>query len=202
MVTPQERIRVKKTINAGLVVGWGQPVAGETSLAGAICIGLSIEFEAQPAIIADPDYVFAMRLHDAFDGTPAERAELFVPIGLAMLATAQSDRSLWAAAVARGCVERVLPLAFRAVGGAELLAAALDCEADPSEAKAHAAKVAARGVPILETTAACAAKALWRGDNVYGAAKDAAKAACAGGNATIAELVAVALDAYSAEKRG
>jgi len=208
-ITPADRTRLNNNIAAGLVPSWGEPVAGQTSLAGAVCLALRLPWEQQPAIIADPDYVFVTRLHDAFLGTPAERAALFGALAFAWLETAGADRSTWVGLVVRGAVERVTPIAFRAgvardpLRAAELEAAATLCEGAVTETSARAAKLAALGIEDLESTAGAAAKAFWRGTNLYGGAKDAAKAACSpiDRNAAIRALVTVAIDAYTAEGR-
>jgi hypothetical protein len=152
-ITPAMRDQVATVISAGLVKGLGEARPGALCLEAAICLALGEPHGDKPSCVAAPDRAFAIRLQDAYPGTPAERAALFLPLGLAQLGTAGTDRAPWLRRVIEGTIRKVLPVCLRTAAekqpaGASthkeaLLATALRCETEGTQEAADAADAAA-----------------------------------------------------------
>jgi hypothetical protein len=222
LITPETRTRVTEIISAGLVTGLGKPVPGQMCLEAAICLAFGEPHSDEPRCVAVPDRKFAIRLQDAYPGTPEERAALFLPLGLAQLGTAGTDRRPWVKLVAEGTIRKIVPIYLRRAAEkqapasahhASLLAAADRCEAKGTEEAARAArKIAAAAAAAADAAAAAyaAADAAYAAADAAAAAADAAAAAAAYADAAayaslrrqaIEISVSIALEAYKAEGR-
>jgi len=146
-----KRQRITEVVSHGLIAGVGNPVPGQLCLEAAICLALGLPHGDQPPCVAGEDRRFAIGLNDAPWSSPAARAEGMLPLGLAQLGTAGTDRSEWVRRVVEGTIRRVLPIALRAaavghpvLGHRLALAAAADrCAAEGSREAARAAEAAA-----------------------------------------------------------
>ena len=114
MILEEKRRRITEVVSHGLVVGTGRPVPGELCLEAAICLALGLRHGAQPPCIAEADRRFAIALNDAPWSSPMARAAGMLPLGLAQLGTAGTDRREWVRRVVEGTTRRVLPIALRA----------------------------------------------------------------------------------------
>ena len=175
---PCDLDRLRAIIGRGLVAGLGTPK--QTCIEGAVALACGLPLSDTPPCVAAPDRAYAIAVNDAPWSSPESRAEALLPLALAHVGTAGTDRRPWIARVVDGTIRRVLPLTLRAAANAPgmppehataLHAAAGRCATDGTQAAAFAARAAA-----------------W-------AAGDAAMAAI------LRESVAVALDAYRAEGR-
>jgi hypothetical protein len=212
------RNRVTDIVSAGLVVGLGHPIPGEMCLEAAICLALGESHGDSPSCVALPDRNYAMALQDAYPGTIAERAALFLPLGLAQLGTSGSDRGPWLRRLVAGTIGQVLP--FWLLRAAEkndthapmLRAAAARCALEQSAASAYAAAASAYAAASSASSAYAAAAdaadaAASSADSSAYAARAAARAAddayasCASRRTAIEMSVAIALEAYAAEGR-
>jgi hypothetical protein len=216
-ITPDTRNKIADIVSQGLVCGVGKPVPGQLCLEAAICLALGEPHGDEPSCVAAPDRNFAIRLQDAFPGTSQERAALFLPLGLAQLGTAGTDRLPWLRAVVEGTIRKVIPLYLRHAaektsGGVAhretLLAVAARCEQDGTREAALAAKQVAYAAAYADADAYAAAYAAAAAAAAAAAyAADAAAAAYAAPYAAalrrqaIELSVSIALEAYKAEGR-
>jgi len=205
-------------ITPGLVAGLGNATPGGMCIEAAVSLATTGEFGDMPPCVAKPDRDYAIRINDAQWSSPQARAAALLPLAIAQIGTAGTDRTAWVARLAEGTIRRVVPLALRAAASAHsdathreaLEAAALRCETegtiDAADAAA-AASFAAYAVAACADAAHDAAHAA-----VYAAsyaAADAARAAARvvanaasgiAGDDVLRISVQVALDAYAEEK--
>jgi len=214
--------KLKQIFARGLVSGIGD--TNQTCIEGAISLACGGDLSDSPACVANPDREFSIKINDASWSSNAARAEALLPLALAQIGTTGRDRSAWVKSVALGTIRRVLPMALRAVAtissdkhkkplndAADKCANAVDLSA--ASAASAAASDAARDA--RDAASAAASAAAWA---ATAAARDAARAAAsaasaaraasaaardaawAARDAVLRESVAVALDAYAAEK--
>jgi len=197
-MTPEQRQKLVEIVNAGLVSGLGEPRPGNLCVEAAVCLALGEAHSDRPSCVAEPDRVFAIRINDAAWSSREARAKALMPLALAQLGTAGTDRSAWAQALALGTVQHVLPIALRAAGlteHAERCAQVTTLEeareaADAAAADAHADALAARAADAALAAAAA-----------YAASADAALAAAAVATARAATDAAATAAAAAAADR-
>ena len=190
-ITEESREKLRAIVSHGLVSGLGQPKPGALCIEAAICLALGEPHGDQPTCVAAADRELAIRINDAAWLDAATRAEALLPIGLASLGTAGTDRAEWSRRVCEGTIRRIVPMALRAAAWvhphlehqAALIAAAAAYAADAADAAAaYAADAAAYAADAAAADA------------------DAADAAAAR-TFVLREFAAVVLDAYAAEGR-
>ena len=207
-ITTEIRDRLTTAITPGLVSGLGQPEPGQMCVEAAICWALGESHGDRPTCVAAPDRHYAIAINDAAWSSPAIRAKHMLPLALAQLGTAGTDRTAWEARVIEGTIRRVLPLSLRAAAWvhpdaahrAMLLAAADRCDADGTREAARSAYNAANAARSAYN-AANAANAVSYAYNASNAASNAAYAAyayAAAYNASYAYAAAYAADAAEA----
>jgi hypothetical protein len=193
-ITAETRQRLTEIINAGLVSGLGEAKAGSLCIEAAICLTMGEPHSDRPSCVAEPDREFAIRINDAPWSSAEERAKALLPLALAQLGTAGSDRTAWVRRVIEGTIRQILPLALRAAAKAHpneqhraaLEAAAIRCEQEGTSAAAYDAAQVAYAAPAAAVATATATAA-------YAAAADATYAA-----ATAADAAATADATYAA----
>jgi hypothetical protein len=228
-ITAETRRKLIDIINAGLVSGLGTPRPGSLCVEAAICLAVGEPHSDRPSCVAQPDREFAVRINDAPWSSPEARAKALLPLALAQLGTAGSDRGPWVQRVAEGTIRQIVPIALRAAARAHpdeqhraaLEDAAIRCEregtsaadaaayaADAADANAAtAAHAAARANAANAAHAAARANAAARHAADANAAANAANAAAiiataaATPDAVLQLAVQIALDAYAAEGR-
>lgn len=170
--------KLREIFARGLTDGLGS-ADGQTCIQGAISLATTGELSDTPECVADEDRLWSITINDAPWSSPEARAEALLPIALAQIGTAGTDRSVWVERVVLGTIQRVLPIALDAGGLGE-----------------HA-ETCRRATTLEEAQGA--ANAAYTA--AYDAARAAARAADAANDAVLREAVAVALDAYRAEGR-
>jgi hypothetical protein len=168
-ITQEQRAKVAEVINAGLVRGLGEPEPGKLCIEAAICLAMGEPHGDEPTCVAEPDRLYAIKLQDRYPGNAAERAALFLPLGLAQLGTAGTDRRPWIVYVAEQTIRRIVPLALRAAAkvnpkhAEKLESAAVRCEKEGTKASAASAYTAASAasakIPVFELSVAIALEA-------------------------------------------
>ena len=209
-ITDEIRDRITTAITPGLVSGLGQPEPGQMCVEAAICWALGESHGDRPTCVAAPDRDCAIAINDSAWSSPAIRAKHMLPLALAQLGTAGTDRTAWEARVIEGTIRRVLPLSLRAAAWvhpdaahrAMLLAAADRCDADGTREAARSAynaANAARSAYAVSYAVSYASYASYAApyavDDAYADADDAAA------DLVLSTAVSVALDAYAAEGR-
>ena len=224
-ITTEIRDRLTTAITPGLVSGLGQPEPGQMCVEAAICWALGESHGDRPTCVAAPDRDCAIAINDSAWSSPAIRAKHMLPLALAQLGTAGTDRTAWEARVIEGTIRRVLPLSLRAAArvhpdathAAALIAAADRCDADGTREAARSAYNAAYAVSYASSYAASyavaaanAAYAAYAADAANAASYAVAVAAAAyadddaaayAADLVLSTAVSVALDAYAAEGR-
>lgn len=206
----------------GFCCGYGNP-AERLCVMSAVALAMGEPHSGEPTCVAGADQIYAVAINDAEWESAEERADALLPLGLAAMGTAGTDREPWVRRLVEGTIRRVVPIHLRALAGLApdhapaLEAAALRCETEASADAARAAAAAAAAAyvaPADDATAATAADdatvAADYAADAYAATADdddatvadAAHAAYAS-HSTVAlrESVEVALDAYAAEGR-
>lgn len=189
MITPEQRQRLTEIINAGLVSGLGAPRPGSLCVEAAICLAMGEPHSDRPSCVAAPDRDFAIRINDAMWSSTEARAKALLPLALAQLGTAGSDRGPWVRRLVEGTIRQIVPLTMRAAARvhpderhrAAMEAAALRCEREGT--RDGAAVVAANDAANDANDAANAANDAAARDDVLRLA------------------VQIALDAYAADGR-
>jgi hypothetical protein len=207
-ITAETREKLTKIINAGLVRGLGKARPGRLSIEAAICLALGEPHSDRPSCVAQPDRLFAISINDAPWSSPWVRAEALLPLALAQLGTAGTDRTAWDRRVTEGTIRQIVPIALRAASSvhpderhrAAMETAAVRCGREGTRGAANAAWVAATDAATTYTARACRACIY-----TYTAAGDAADAAAeavyADRDDVLRIAVQIALDAYAAEGR-
>jgi len=186
-ITDEIRDRITTAIAPGLVSGLGQPEPGQMCVEAAICWSMGEPHGDRPTCVASPDRDYAVAINDSAWSSPAIRAKHMLPLALAQLGTAGTDRTAWEARVLEGTIRRVLPLSLRAAARvhpdathqAALIAAADRCDADGTREAARSACNAANAARSTYNAVYAA----------YAADANAAYAACAAANAAYAYAV-------------
>ena len=225
MTTPEQRQKLIDIVNAGLVSGLGEARPGHLCVEAAICLAMGEPHSDKPSCVAAPDRKFATRINDAEWSSKEARAKALLPLALAQLGTAGTDRGPWVQRVFEGIVRQIVPIALRAAASvhpdeqhrAALDAAALRCEREGTSAAADAAAYDAYAYSAAHTaysaanayaTTAAAYSAAYAATTAYSAAyaAEAADAAATAAFAAFADrddvlrlAVHIALDAYAAE---
>ena len=215
-ITAETREKLTKIINAGLVIGLGKARPGRLSIEAAICLAMGEPHSDRPSCVAQPDRLFAISINNAPWSSPWVRAEALLPLALAQLGTAGTDRTAWDRRVTEGTIRQIVPIALRAASSvhpderhrAALETAAVRCEREGTRGAAAAAwvaatdaayDVAAYDVAAHAAYAAYAARLAADGAAAYVAAYAAARADDRDDVLRLA--VQIALDAYAAEGR-
>jgi hypothetical protein len=194
VLTEEIKNRLNDTLSKGLVSGLGNPVPGEMCVEAAVCFALGEPHSDKPSCVHSVDRSFLMNLNDTSWSSNLARANALAPLAFAQLGTVGLDRLLWVERVVVGTINRVLPIALRAIG---LEDHALTCESAQSLKEADAAYAAHAAAYDTDADAADADAAATYAAHAaaYAARADAT------GDRVLLEAVAVALDAYRAEGR-
>lgn len=180
-VTPKQLAQLRAIFDRGLVAGLKDDAdQGRTCIEGAISLVFEGHLGDKPRCVHEVDRRWAIKINDARWSSPEARAQALFPIALAQIDTAGKDRVKWVERVVVGTIQRVLPIALEACN--------MQREAE-----------ACRQATDLESAKAAATAAYATADAATAAAA-AAYAAAYAYDAVLREAVAVALDAYAAEK--
>jgi hypothetical protein len=113
MDTEEIRNQLMGIVPHGLVKGLGNPVAGEVCAMAAVSLAACEPHSDQPSCVAEPDRAFAICINDARWAYNQERAAWMLPLILAAVGTAGTDRTMWAKALKEGSIRLVLPATLR-----------------------------------------------------------------------------------------
>jgi hypothetical protein len=221
-VTDEHRAKLKEYVSKGLISGGLGREPGSLCIESAICLAFGEPHGDRPSCVAQADRDLSIRLNDAAWPTAQDRADALLPIGLAQLGTAGTDRREWVKRVAEGVIRRVLPLAMREclvtvkdpTLKAELEAAAALCEREGSVSSARAARdtwrrtaayadadAASADADAADAAADAAAAYAAAAYAAYASAAYAAAAASADADASAASASAAYADALAARLR-
>ena len=198
------RERLTELVAHGLCAGKGTGKPGNLCSEQAVALAAGEPLSDKPACVAAEDRVFAVRLNDALWPSKMDRAHGMLPLLLAQLGTAGTDRTRWVRYLVEGTIRRVLPYALRraAISHSDLEhrlaleAAARDCEEHGTRESAQRAR---RISADADADAAYAVAYAYAAYAVAVAANAARCADCAGAAALLIS-VEVALDAYRRDR--
>lgn len=113
MATDLDMLRTLIARGLGAGIGDGETI---TCVEGAIALASGEGLTDEPSCAHEVDRAWAIGINDAGWSTPQARAEALLPIALAQIGTAGTDRRAWAEAVVLGTTRRVLPVVLREAG--------------------------------------------------------------------------------------
>ena len=195
--------KVLTTVDAGLVSGMGNPVAGHMCVEAAVCFALGQEHGDRPVCVGSAVRGYKIAINDARWSSNDARAKGLRRVAIAQLGSDKINQDQFSFYVIVEIVKRILPIALRAAASrnpkhAEVILATIPaCEAVTDLKSARAAAKAARAPAAAADAAAAAAAAAAAYADAYAAA-DAAADAAAAAAADAAAAAAAAVYAHAA----
>lgn len=209
-ITRELAAKVLEVVDAGLVLGLGEPVPGEMCVEAAVCYALGLPHGDDPACVSRAVRTLKISLNDRAWSSAGARAKGMRRLAIAQLGSAGTiDDTEFAKRVAAMTVRKMVPIAMKAAASVQtnaehrdaLIAAANLCEAVDKAAAAAASTAAATAsyassAAAVRTTAAAVHAATAAARTT--AAADAAVACTYAAAATVACTYAVATAAHAA----
>jgi hypothetical protein len=194
--TTFDRDRYERLCAAGMPSGLGTRESACVMAALNLACGGDLTDSAASPCVLPAAAAFAVRLNEAKWSSPTARADGLHDLGLALLGTADIDRTTFMCRLAEGTIRRVLPIALRAAG---MTKEADRCEREGTRDAASAAYAEAYASAHADASAAYSASAARTASaaSAYADAYAAAAAAYAAASAAAAATY-VAHAAYSA----
>jgi hypothetical protein len=188
-ITREIAAKVRDTVDAGLVSGVGEPVAGQMCVEAAVCYALGLPHGDDPGCVSSALRSLKIRLNDSRWSSSQARAAGLRRLALAQLGSAGvlDDRE-FTRRVVEMTIRRVVPLALRDAArrvpahAQALEAAAVRCEHEGTREAAKDGERVARAADAAADAAAYAAS--------DAAASDAAAYAAAAADAAAAAYAA------------
>jgi hypothetical protein len=199
-LTLRDARKVLSVVDYGLSMGIGTPTPGQMCIEAAVCYALGLPHGDDPQCVAPTVKWYKIAINDSEWSSKAARARGMRRVAIAQLGSDQIDERRFAEIVARLTIQRILPVALRAVARradeqykTKLREAAVRCEmdaaADSARAAADSARAAAADAAADSARAARAARAA-AADAAAAAAADTAAAAAATYAANATRLIA------------
>jgi hypothetical protein len=192
-ITREIAIKVRDTVDAGLVAGVGKPEPGKLCVEAAVCFALGLPHGDDPQCVAQPLRRLKIRLNDAAWSSKEARAKGLRRLAVAQLGSAGVlDEKEFVRRVVDVTIRRAVPVGLRAAAKANpkfaerLEACAVRCEQEGTRESCQEAHLLARAA------AAAAADAV-----AYAAAVDAAVAAAYAAAVDAADAAVAAADAVA-----
>jgi hypothetical protein len=166
-ITREIAIKVRDTVDAGLVSGVGNPIPGQMCVEAAVCYALGLPHGDEPGCVSPALRRLKIRLNDSRWSSPQARAKGLRRLAVAQLGSAGVlDNQEFHRLVSEMTIRRAVPIGLRAAARANpkhaeaLEAAAMSCELEGTrEACEHARKVASAADPAAADAADYAADA-------------------------------------------
>jgi hypothetical protein len=163
-ITSELIAKIHSVLDQGLTLGLGNRKPGEFCVEAAICYALDLPHSDDPGCVSAAVRSLKIRLNDSRWSSNKARAEGLRRLAIAQLGSKGAiDDNDFAKRVARMTIQTVVPQALRSAAKrltgehpTKLLALALKCEEQPTEANAREAKAAADAAaddPLLATFA-------------------------------------------------
>lgn len=198
--TQQTAVKILELLSHGLTSGLGAPEPGKMCVEAAVCYAMGLPHSDEPPCVAPAVRTLKIGLNDATWSSNIARAQGLKRLAIAQLGSESINQKLFAEKVTLGCIQKVVPVALRAVAkvhpvevykealetvakqceGATTLNAAARAAANADELvdavdAAYAAYAAAARAAVDAVDAVDAARAA----RAARAAVDTARAACA-----------------------
>jgi hypothetical protein len=149
-LTLRDARKVLSVVDCGLSKGIGNPTPGQMCIEAAVCYALGLPHGDDPKCVANAVKWYKIAINDSAWSSRAARARGMRRVAIAQLGSDQIDERRFVDIVARLTIQRILPVAFRAVARradeqykTKLREAAVRCEMDAAADSARAAADAA-----------------------------------------------------------
>jgi len=151
-ITKEIAIKVRDTVDAGLVRGKGRPIPGQMCVEAAVCFAMGLPHSDEPSCVSPAKRALKICLNDSDWSSNSARAKGMRRLALVQLGSAGAvDDNDFARRIAEMTIRKIVPIALRAAAvlhpDAErktaLEASAKRCELEGTEAAAESAESAA-----------------------------------------------------------
>ena len=174
--------KVLATVDAGLVRGMGNPVAGEMCVEAAVCFALGLPHSDEPPCVGAAVRALKINLNDQSWSSNEARAKGMRRIAIAQLGSVDIDQVVFATMVAEQVIRQIVPIGLRAAASVQkkqehkdaLEEAAKRCEDEGTKDAAADAANAANAAAAASYAASYAANAAYAADAAAAYAADAA----------------------------
>jgi hypothetical protein len=148
-ITKEIAIRVRDTVDAGLVRGKGEPIPGQMCVEAAVCFAMGLPHSDEPTCVSPAIRALKIRLNDSDWSSDSARAKGMRRLALVQLGSAGAvDDNDFARRIAEMTIRKIVPIALRAAAvlnhAAEhktaLEASAKLCETEGSQSAAESAE--------------------------------------------------------------
>jgi len=152
-ITKEIAIKVRDTVDAGLVRGKGRPIPGQMCVEAAVCFAMGLPHSDEPSCVSPAKRALKICLNDSDWSSNSARAKGMRRLALVQLGSAGAiDDNDFARRIAEMTIRKIVPIALRAAAvlhpDAErktaLEASAKRCELEGTESAARSAESAAR----------------------------------------------------------
>ena len=147
-ITKEIAIKVRDTVDAGLVRGKGKPIPGSMCVEAAVCFAMGLPHSDEPNCVSSAIRALKIRLNDSDWSSDSARAKGMRRLALVQLGSAGAvDDNDFARRIAEMTIRKIVPIALRAAAvlhpDAErktaLEASAKRCELEGTESAAWSA---------------------------------------------------------------
>jgi hypothetical protein len=139
-LTLRDARKVLSVVDCGLSMGIGTPTPGQMCIEAAVCYALGLPHGDDPKCVASAVQWYKITVNDSEWSSKAARGRGMRRVAIAQLGSDQINERRFADIVARLTIQRILPVALRAVARrasdprkSTLLAAAVRCETEGTE---------------------------------------------------------------------
>ena len=166
-VTKEIAIKVRDTVDAGLVRGKGKPIPGSMCVEAAVCFAMGLPHSDEPSCVSPAIRALKIRLNDSDWSSDSARAKGMRRLALVQLGSAGAvDDNDFARRIAEMTIRKIVPIALRAAAVLHTVAehkTALEvsanlCELEGSESAARSAARSAWSAARSAESAADAAE--------------------------------------------
>jgi len=151
--------KIHTLLDAGLVIGVGNPKPGEACVEAVICMALGLPHGDNPKCVLPCLRTLKINLNDRNWSSNKARAEALRRLAIAQLGSDTLDAKDFVTRLARMTIQTVVPAALRSAAKVltgehptKLLVLATKCEKEPTEANAREAQKAAANAAAYAAT--------------------------------------------------
>ena len=213
-ITKEIAIKVRDTVDAGLVRGKGIPIPGSMCVEAAVCFAMGLPHSDEPTCVSPAIRALKIRLNDSDWSSDSARAKGMRRLALVQLGSAGAvDDNDFARRIAEMTIRKIVPIALRAAAvlhpaaehktALEVSAKLCELEGAGSAAwsaarPAWSAAASARSAAESAWSAArSAAESAWSAESARSAAESAWSAAESAGSAAESAAVDTVLSGFA-----
>ena len=191
-ITKEIAIKVRDTVDAGLVRGKGIPIPGSMCVEAAVCFAMGLPHSDEPTCVSPAIRALKIRLNDSDWSSDSARAKGMRRLALVQLGSAGAvDDNDFARRIAEMTIRKIVPIALRA-------AAVLHPAAEHKTALEVSAKLCElEGAGSAAGSAGSAAESAWSAWSAGSAARSAAESAKSAGSAAESAAVDTVLSGFA-----